>query len=601
MKRLLKKILKNKIFYLIFVLIAGIVILGKVNVQKRKNSSLVLYEVKKQNLIISVVEGGNLTALQSQKIINEVPGSRTILEVVDEGIQITEEDVKNGKILVKLDSKDLEDRKEQLKLTVENSLAALTDGEQRLEILKKQNVSDITQAELKVKFAEMDLKKYLGDALAESIVDRSEEINFAVLIKSDNLGGEALNKKRALETKIDLAKEEVARAKDKVEWSQRLSEKGYVTKMELEADKLSLQQKDVSQEQAELEYQLFLKYDFTKQVEKLLSDYEEAGSELQRVKATAESKMIQEQANLRSKKSTHILNTNNLRDVEKNIEKCIIKATNQGFVTYATSSRPWSSQSPIQPGTTVRQYQELFDLPDFESMGVTVKIHESSVKKITQGLSAKVRVDAFPDELLTGKVEKIALMPDPTLKFLNPDINVYVTEISLDRSIAFLKPGMTAQVEILVKELKDVITIPVNAVSFKAEQSYCSILKGRSITDRKIELGDSSDTMVEVKSGLAEREKVVIQPGISITSAIKKTELEERGTFKEGPASGDGNSSQEKGKAVSPAGANTQGVQEKINAGTGTGNTTGVSPAEKTVSERRRNPGVRPEGSQRSR
>ncbi len=533
MKKLLKKLVKNKIFYLIIILLAGIFLINRININRRRHSELVLYTVQRQNLLITVVEGGNLIALESQKIVNEVPGSRNILEVVDEGTQITEGDVKNGKILIKLDSQDLEDRREQLKLSVENSLASYTEGEQNLEILKKQNESDITQAELKVKFAEMDLNKYLGDKLAESIIGKSEEINFAVLLRSDNLGGEALNKKRTLENAIDLAKEEVARAKEKVEWSEKLSEKGYVTKIELEADRLALQQKEVSLEKAKLEYELFLKYDFTKQVEKLLSDYEEAKLQLERVIGTTRAKMIQSEANLRSKKSTYILNRNNLRDIEEQIEACTIKATKQGFVTYATSNRPWASQSPIQPGTSIRQRQEIFNLPDFRSMGVEVKIHESAIKKVKQGLPANVKIDAFPDISLTGRVKKIALMPDSTLKFLNPDVNVYVTQVSLDESKDFLKPGMTAQVEILIKELKDVLTVPVNAVFFKAGQSYCAVLKDGVLTDRKVELGDSSETAAEIKNGLEEGENVVIRPGVSITSAVKKSELEETGRFRQ--------------------------------------------------------------------
>lgn len=584
-KSLLKKIIKNKIFYLVVLLLAGIVAANRIQMQKRKHSELVLYTVQKQNLMITVTEGGNLVALQSQKIVNEVPGSRNILEVVDEGTQITEEDVKNGKILIKLDSKDLEDRMEQLKLNVENSLASYTEGEQNLQILKKQNESDITQAELKVKFAEMDLNKYLGDKLAESIIGKSEKINFAVLIKSDNLGGEALNRKRALETKIDLAKEEVARAKDKVEWSQRLSEKGYVTKIELEADKLALQQKDVAQEQAELEYELFLRYDFTKQTEKLLSDYEEAQLQLERVIDTTKAKMIQSDANLRSRRSTYILNRSNLREVEEHIRKCTIVATKQGFVTYATSGRPWASQSPIQPGTSIRQYQELFNLPDFRSMGVEIKVHEASIKRVTQGLSANVRIDAFPDVSLKGRVRKIALMPDPTIKFLNPDINVYLTEITLEQGEEFLKPGMTAQVEILIKELKNVLAVPVNAVFFKGGQPNCAILKDGSLTDRKIELGDSSETMVEVKSGLQEGERVVIKPGATITSAVKKAELEERGTFRPEQGAGTVIPSQMPEKTV-PA-VVPQGVSERTGVGMDAGSTPAVPAAERPSTEGR--------------
>ncbi|MDD3726670.1 MAG: hypothetical protein PHI44_05690, partial [Candidatus Ratteibacteria bacterium] len=391
MKKLLKTLLKNKILYLALVLLAVFIVGSKIQMQKRKTSGLVLYTVQRQDLTISVIEGGNLVALESQKIVNEVPGTRNILEVVDEGTRITEEDVKNGKVLMKLDSKDLEDKLEQFKITVENNLAAYTQEQQQMEILKKENESNISQAKLNVQFAEMDLKKYLGDILAQKIIEQTEAVDISSLIKSDALGGEALNKKRALENNIDLAKEEVARARDTVEWSEKLAEKGYVTKSELEADKLSLKQKEVNQEKAQLEYDLFLKYEFPKQVEKLFSDYKEAKFNLERVIDTSKAKMIQAEANLRSKRASYILNKNNMEDVERQIEKCTIRATRPGFVTYATSTRPWATSSPIQPGTSVRQYQELLNLPNFDTMGVEIKIHESSIKNIKNGMPAQIK------------------------------------------------------------------------------------------------------------------------------------------------------------------------------------------------------------------
>ncbi len=573
MKKLLKRIFKNRLFYLVLLIIAALLLFNRSMAQKRKHGELVTFKVKRQNLLISVIEGGNLVALESQKIRNEVPGNRNILEVVDEGVLITEQDVNEGRILIKLDSKDLEDRKEQLVLNVENSLAAFTEEQQRMEILKKENDSNITQAELKVKFAEMDLKKYLGDKLAESIIGKSEDINFAVLARSDNLGGEALNRKSALENKIDLTKEEVARARDKVGWSERLSEKGYVTKMELEADKLALKQKEVAQQQSELEYQLFLKYDFAKDVEKALSDFEESMLQLARVKDMARAKTIQSEANLKNKKAAYLLTKNNLREVEQNIEQCTIRATKQGFVTYASSGRPWASQNLIQPGTTIRMYQELFNLPDFRTMGVEIKVHESSIKRIVPGQSASIKVDAFPDISLKGKVKKVAILPDATIKYLNPDINVYLTQINLegiDESMEFLKPGMTAKVEIIIKELEDVIAVPINAVFFRAEKPYVSILKNGVLSEKTVKLGDSSVTMVEVKSGLVQGDTVVIKPNVSLTSRVKKSELEEKGSFKpETPSSGDVQAPGESAPAVPQAVNVGQPGEAPASSGTG--------------------------------
>jgi len=532
MKKLVVKIFKNKFLWIGILLVISLW-LGKIVFQeKRKTQEFISYQVKRGNLTISVLEGGNLRALRSQKIINEVPGQRAILEVVEEGTQITEEDVKKGKVLIKLDAKDLEDKAEQIEINLENSWASYMEAQENLKIQKKQNQSDIREAKLKVKFARMDLEKYLGEELTKKIIE-GKNLEFTELIENPSLGGESLNKKRELESKIELAKEETARAKDKVEWSKKLAEKGYITKSELEADKLSLRQKEISLEQAKLEYKLFLKYDFPKQVEKYLSEYLESLNDLERTKSQARSKLVQAEASVKSKKATYFLNKNKLENIKKQIAKCTIKATQPGFVVYETSGRPWMSSNPIQPGTTVRQFQTLLNLPDFSSMGVEVKIHESSVEKIKPGQKAVIKIDAFPGRTFTGKLKKIALMPDPTLKWLNPDVNVYVAQISLDESSDALKPGMSAQVEIIVKKLENVLTIPLIAVSFREGKPVCTVLKGRKLETRYLELGESNEEMVEVKKGLKEGETVIIFPQKAGYQMRKKSKTELRRFEKE--------------------------------------------------------------------
>jgi len=528
MKRLLAKvpkIFKNRIFILLIVLIISGIMFNSHQQEKKKLKQFILTQVKKKDLVISVIEGGNLKALKSQKIVNEVPGSRNILEVIPEGTQITEEDVKNGRILLKLDSKDIENDLDQQKVNLETSYASFKEAEENLEIQKKQNESDINQAQLKVKFAKMDIEKYLGDQIAEKILaSKSGSINYAEILKNPALGGDALNKKRQYENKIDLAKEELTRSQDTVDWSTKLAEKGYVTKSELEADKLAFQQKNVSLEQAKLDYQLFMAYDFPRQIEQLLSNYREAVAELNRVKSKCQSRIIQAEANVKSRRATYNLTKIRLETTLKNLEKCTIRATQPGFVVYGTTGRMFV-ESPIQPGTTVRQYQELLSLPDFSTMGVEIKIHESNVEKVKQGLPATIKVDAFPNQIFTGKVQSVALMPDPTLKWLNPDLNVYVCQISFDKSYDYLRPGMSAQVEITVKILKDVLVIPIVAVNFKEGKAYVNVLRGRSIEARQIQIGESNENEVEVKQGLKEGETVVIS-ALAATETKKQKETE---------------------------------------------------------------------------
>ncbi|MCK4905578.1 efflux RND transporter periplasmic adaptor subunit [bacterium] len=502
---------------------------------KKRIEGLISYEVKRQGLVISVLEGGNLKALRSQKIINEVPGQRNILEVIDEGILITEKDVQDSKILMKLDSKDLDDRAEELRITVENSLSSYTQAQQNLEIRKKQNDSDIIQAELNVKFAKIDLEKYLGEKLAgELIASINKNINFSELIANQQLEGEALNKKRELENNIDLTKEEVARAKDRVQWSEKLAEKEYITKSELDADRFSLQQQEASSENSKLGYQLFLDYDFPKQVALLFSDYQESLREFDRTKAKCESEIIKSEANVKSTEATYLERKNNLSEAEQNIAKCTIRATQPGLVTYASSSNPWHSQDPIQAGTNVRNRQELLNIPDFSSMGVEVKIHESSIEKIKVGQKAIIKVDACSGNQFTGEVKKVAPLPDATFKWMNPDLNVYIVKISLDRNgqnFDCLKPGLSAEVEITIEKLANVLVVPLVVISAREGKSACAVLRGSRIEIRELELGSSSEDMVEVKSGLKEGEIVVIFPG-EMGEQVKKTPMAEIGKFK---------------------------------------------------------------------
>ncbi len=526
---------KNKFFLAGGVILICLILFINGIVQgRRKISTLITYQVKRENLVVSVIEGGNLKALRSQKIINEVPGQRNILEVIDEGVLITEKDVQDSKILIKLDSKDLDDRAEELRISVENSLSSYTQAQQNLEIQKKQNESDIIQAGLNVKFAKIDLEKYLGEKLAAEIIASVDgNINFSELIANQQLEGEALNKKRELENSIDLTKEEVARAKDRVQWSEKLSEKEYITKSELDADRFSLQQQEASSENSKLGYQLFLDYDFPKQVALLLSNYRESLRELDRTKAKCDSEIIKSEADVKSTEATYLERKNNLSDAERDIANCTIRATQPGLVTYASSDNPWRSQDPIQAGTNVRNREALLNLPDFSSMGVEIRIHEASVEKIKLGQKTIVKVDAFPDKTFTGEVKKISPLPDANFKWMNPDLNVYLIEVSLDKNgqgFDLLKPGMSVNAEVLVEKLENVLVVPLAVTSEREGHSTCSVLRGSRMEIREVELGSSNEDMVEVKSGLKEGEVVVILPG-ETGYQVKKTSAEEKGKF----------------------------------------------------------------------
>jgi len=136
-------------------------------------SKAATFTTRRGPLDITVLEGGSLQALESQEVKCEVrvgyQGTK-ILKIVEEGYSVTEDDVKTNKVLVELDSSELEKQIAQQEIQYQSALASLTDAQQNYEIQLNQNASDIKGAEQKLRFARMDFDKFLGGNVTEEIV-----------------------------------------------------------------------------------------------------------------------------------------------------------------------------------------------------------------------------------------------------------------------------------------------------------------------------------------------------------------------------------------------------------------------------------------------
>ncbi|MEJ7640446.1 MAG: efflux RND transporter periplasmic adaptor subunit [Singulisphaera sp.] len=135
--------------------------------------------------------------------------------------------------------------------------------------------------------------------------------------------------------------------------------------------------------------------------------------------------------------------------LEKQIKNCMLYAPSDGMVVYANAANRFSrSNMPqIEEGATVRERQKIFSLPDLSRMRMDAKVHESMITWIRPGFRARIKVDAFPGEALTGVVNAVAPLPDPT-NFLGSGTKVYSTLVDIEEVPAGLRPGMTAGVEI---------------------------------------------------------------------------------------------------------------------------------------------------------
>jgi len=458
----------------------------------------------RDRFIVTIAESGEVDAKESKDIKCEIEGTSTILWIIEEGTMVQE-----GQKLVELDPTNVQDRLTNRLSVWRSAKASYEQAEQQYAIQQSTNESLLAQAALKVKFALLDLKKYLGAALADRLVAEGATADFAAMAHEEALGGEALQKKRTLESDIDLAGEELSRAASKVEWTRTLNQKGYVTGSELEADELAHHRTKVAVEQTRTALELFVAYEFPKLAEQAYTDWLEAKRESERVEARAASELANAQSNRDAKKDAFEQEDRLLAKAREQVEQAVIRAPQPGMVTYYTGTDRRDTIT-IEAGATVRYQQTLIKLPNLAEMVVQVKLHESVVKQVADGAPAYATIDAYPDKRLKARVTKIAVMPDRTAWWMPAGAKSYATQITLDEAPTGLKPGMSAQVEILVDDRPDVLQVPVSSVYVDKgyQVAYVKTASGPQV--RRVDLGLSNDRNVEIVSGLEAGETVYL-------------------------------------------------------------------------------------------
>ena len=510
------------------------------------NTGTGLFTVERGDLAISVTESGDIKAVDSVDIKSKVEGRATIVNIVPEGTNITPEDVNDGKVLVEMDSSELTEQLSQREIEVSTADASFSDANESYLIQVKQNESDVTAAKLKVEFSLMDFKKYLGADIAHEVMEKmvsDPNVNpdMTSLINDPNsLGGEASKRIDTLNDAILLARGSLEKAIDILKGTEKLYDANYASELELKSAKLDVDRYTVQRKAAEKNLKLFKLYDFPKEARTFLSDHHEAKLELVRTEARARAQLAQARAKLKSADARFEMQTKRLEKLHEQIKACIIKAPAVGQVVYWSSTQQWSRYK-IEQGVEIPEGYKIITIPDASKMKVEIKIHENWIDKIKLGQKAKISIAAFSDETFTGKVLKKAPLAEPQ-RFMNADLKVYPTDVSIDGTHDSIKTGMSGKVEILIDELKDVLYVPIQSVVTVDEKELCYVKAGGRTEKRDVVTGLFNDDFVEIKSGLTQGEKVLLNPPRWTASETKKetTEKTKKETTEETNLDGEG-------------------------------------------------------------
>jgi len=156
-------------------------------------------------------------------------------------------------------------------------------------------------------------------------------------------------------------------------------------------------------------------------------------------------------------------------------------------------------------------------LVDLSALHLDITVDEIDIGRIEVGQEVNIALDAFPDVELKGRVTRI----DPVGTVVQ-GVVTYGVRIELEPTEVPIRPGMTANVDILVERREEVLLVPNRALRRDGRGKYVEVLAGGQRQRRYVTTGLSDGAFTEVIEGLKEGERVIV-------SASRRNVFEEGG------------------------------------------------------------------------
>ncbi len=460
-------------------------------------SGVVTEVVKKGPFKITITERGELDSMSNASLASSVRGTTKIISIVPEGTI-----VKKGDTVCELDSSSLVDKRQEQEIKLTNAVADLEKSKGSVEIQITQNESDLAKATLELKLAELDLKKY---ELGESKLEKNE-----------------------LNSTITIAQEKLTQATENYNFAKRVAKKGYKTPAEVEILRITVNDERLKLEIAKEKLKVMEDYTYDRTMLELKENFEEAGREIVRVKRSGLTTLAQFKAELKANKLTIQVKEAELNKLKEQITACTLLAPQDGEVVYSRENRRRRESEVIAAGTSVWERQVILNIPDLTKMKVDTFIHESRISVLKKGLPVFIKISSAPDVIFNGVVDSVSSVPT-SANWYQPHLKEYQTVIRLTDSgekLKKLRPGLSAEIEIIVSERENILQIPVQAIIGVGDKNFAYVIDGSEFKRRDLVLGTSNNKSVEILDGLEEGQVVVLNPRTTFSDEITEIEQE---------------------------------------------------------------------------
>lgn len=495
----MKKLIITVATIIVLVVAAGWVVLSRGKNGTDPSFAPRIELVKRGSFQMTIRATGNLEPLLDVEVKSNVEGE-VIELLVDDGDYVEKND-----ILVRLDPELYQEEEKQAQADVKAAEAQLMQSKLNIELKKERLNSDKTQRAAAVRISQANLETTKAESLTRISSAETDIQATKNLLEQDNISLEQAKisleqVKLSLaeyETSLNSSKVSLDSAKSELDRNTSLYEQELVSKQVLEdaqtryanantqhenAKKRVESQKQtiISQErtivarktgiktrQAQLQYQELnlehLKKTRQKAEEESQIRLDNSKTQLQELLLTLENeKLLTEQSKV-SAESNLLRRESSLKNQEERLEWTVITAPMSGTVTQleieegeiVTSGRSAFSQSP-----------PIMTIADLSKMVVKTFINEVDMERLELEQPAVIKIDAFQTQKYDGRVYEISPSGQQQDNIISFEVMIEVLDSS-----GRIKPGMSADVDIITYEEKNVLLLPLDAVISRTSAS----------------------------------------------------------------------------------------------------------------------------------
>ncbi|MDY7107682.1 MAG: HlyD family efflux transporter periplasmic adaptor subunit [Planctomycetota bacterium] len=432
---------------------------------------------------ITIPASGELAALKQTEISSQLESRATITYIIEEGVW-----VEPGDVLIRLNDEEMVERIKDQEDAVNTAENAWVTARSNLEIQRQTNASEIEEADLNVRLAELALKAW-------------EE-------------GEHVSARQSLELELKTADKDYKRLVERFEASKDLLEQEFISEDEFKRDEISMIQARSRWEQAKLAIKVYDEYQFERDKAQLESDLKQARDRRARLEKRHATDIERLETEVASRAYHLESRKERLAKYKRQQALCTIRAPQAGLVVYATSldvNRRGRGESPPDVGTEISPKRPVIVLPDTSKMIAEVKVNEALSGKIRSGQRAIVISDALPDTAVEGEVLDVGVLAESG-GWRDPTRRDYTVRVLLsDGADLGLKPSMRCKTDIFVGRVDDAVFVPIQAIFRDGPVAFVYVPEGSGYAQKRVELGRSSELFIEITDGLAEGDVVLLR------------------------------------------------------------------------------------------